>query len=529
MHDQVGPAPTWLGFGLGIERLLRVVECGSHPQVRRRAAGVLQVSNPTALCRALGLGACRRLQAALKRLCRHAVLVLSLALVALPRCINTLCTSCAGEVRYPTPSQLPSSRRLGLVRKIYAGPPVPPVGPPAHQPRGPSGSPAPPIPVPGAQQGPFARASAPYTAAAPGPSSGSPLAGGLSSALQGRPMAPVVQPVPYAPYNKARVAVLFASGQCCVFDLDSTLKLRATPASATAVQRAGFRAVLDAAWLPLGWPEGDGGCTAGGGGVSLLTVVSDEGTVSVLDVAGVSTGSAAQQQQQQQGGGGPTGTGAGSAAAAAPEVGKPPRPSSGTIAGATTAAAGPTGAAGGSAVAAGATGAVPGPGAGSLPHGSRRYAMGGVSARTLALRTALAPSPHPPAPKPHDTAGPDLLGGEVRDAAAATRFHTGEFGGTPASGDKQALQQQHQESHVAGLDGADGSSSPSGVRVCLEQAPSMGSCLLLPRPWAMLLRLLLQLGLSQEALRYLCGPHTPGARCRASLPNEPWPGACPCG
>ncbi len=343
------------------------------------------------------------------------------------------------------------------------------------------------------------------------------MAGGLSSALQGRPMAPAVHPMPYAPYNKARVAVLFASGQCCVFDLDSTLKLRATPASATAVQRAGFRAVLDAAWLPLGWPEGDGGSTAGGGGVSLLTVVSDEGTVSVLDVAGVSTGSAAQQLPQQQGGAGPAGAPAGAAATAASEVGKPPRPSSGTIPGATTAAAGQTGAAVGSAAAAGATGTVSGPGAGSLPHGSRRYALGGVSARTLALRTALAPSPHPPALKIHDAAGSDLLGGEVRDAASAARFQAGVLGVPAAPGDKQVQQQQEQESPAAGLEGADGSSSPSGVRVCLEQAPSMGSCLLLPRPWAMLLRLLLQLGLSQEALRYLCGPHTPGTRCVASL------------
>ncbi|GFR52354.1 hypothetical protein Agub_g14898, partial [Astrephomene gubernaculifera] len=48
-------------------------------------------------------------------------------------------------------------------------------------------------------------------------------------------------------YVKARVAALFASGQCCIFDLDSTNKLRPTDVGAGAMQRSGVRAVLDLA------------------------------------------------------------------------------------------------------------------------------------------------------------------------------------------------------------------------------------------------------------------------------------------
>ncbi|GIM02414.1 hypothetical protein Vretimale_7287, partial [Volvox reticuliferus] len=84
---------------------------------------------------------------------------------------------------------------------------------------------------------------------------------------------------------KARVAVLFATGHSYVFDMDSTNKLR--PVVATAA--AGVRPVLDLALLPFWWID-PGAQTVGGGdgssgNVSLMAVVTDEGSLSVLDLS----------------------------------------------------------------------------------------------------------------------------------------------------------------------------------------------------------------------------------------------------
>ncbi|KAG2490001.1 hypothetical protein HYH03_011468 [Edaphochlamys debaryana] len=272
------------------------------------------------------------------------------------------------------------------------------------------------------------------------------LTGGIGGGGGGPPggggpgLGPGPGPAPPA-YHKARVAVLFASGQACVFDLDSSLKLRPTPATTTAIQRAGLRAVLDLAWLPMAWADpgardpirGPGG----GASLSLLAAVTDEGALSILDVGGAAsssqppTGGALQLQPSQS-------------QALTASAGGP---------------GGVTSPSGGAATAA----------AASQPlHGARRP-FGGVSSRAIALKAALAPPPKRPVP----TAGeaPNGAGGGGAEGAAAGR--------------------------AAGP-------------LCLAQAPALGSTLLLPRPWAMLLRLLLQLGVSQETLRYLGGPSSPG-------------------
>ena len=90
---------------------------------------------------------------------------------------------------------------------------------------------------------------------------------------------PGAAPVPAASSGavRARVAVLFASGQFCIFDLDAANKLRLVPgASVAACQRLGLRA-LDLAWMPhAGSSAGRSTC--------LLGVVSDEGGLVLLDV-----------------------------------------------------------------------------------------------------------------------------------------------------------------------------------------------------------------------------------------------------
>ncbi|GIL67201.1 hypothetical protein Vafri_20628, partial [Volvox africanus] len=241
---------------------------------------------------------------------------------------------------------------------------------------------------------------------------------------------------------KARVAVLFATGHCCVFDLDSTNKLR--PVVATAA--AGVRPVLDLALLPFWWIDpgtqtvgsGDGSS----GNVSLMAVVTDEGSLSVLDLGPAAAAPLPPAPQQLV----PHTSMASPSRPPLPSglpLGKPHERVFGGIGGRNA-----DGGGGAEAKA-------------SLQSGRRVPSAGGGSSRGWALAAALQP---PLAP-----------------AVAAV-----------ASG--------------ASADGA----AHGGLRLHLAQARGLASCLLLPRPWAMLLRLVLQLGVSQELLRYLCGAYSPG-------------------
>ncbi|GLI63490.1 hypothetical protein VaNZ11_006472, partial [Volvox africanus] len=241
---------------------------------------------------------------------------------------------------------------------------------------------------------------------------------------------------------KARVAVLFATGHCCVFDLDSTNKLRLVVATAA----AGVRPVLDLALLPFWWIDpgtqtvgsGDGSS----GNVSLMAVVTDEGSLSVLDLG---PGAAALLPTETQ------------QLVPYPAMASPLRP----------------------------------PLPSGLPLGKpHERVFGGIIGRNAdggggaEAKASLRPSRRLP------SAG----GGGSRGwaLAAALQPPLGPATSAVASG--------------ASVEGA----VHGALRLHLAQARGLASCLLLPRPWAMLLRLLLQLGVSQELLRYLCGAYSPG-------------------
>ncbi|GIM02415.1 hypothetical protein Vretimale_7287, partial [Volvox reticuliferus] len=233
---------------------------------------------------------------------------------------------------------------------------------------------------------------------------------------------------------KARVAVLFATGHSYVFDMDSTNKLR--PVVATAA--AGVRPVLDLALLPFWWID-PGAQTVGGGdgssgNVSLMAVVTDEGSLSVLDLspaAAVPLPPASQQPVLYPPMASPL---------------RPPLPPGPPLGKPNERVLGGGGGGGGGSINADVSGA--GEAKAPLQSGRRLPPAGGGCSRGWALAAALQPQPT--------------------------------------------------------------SAAHSGLRLHLAQARGLASCLLLPRPWALLLRLLLQLGVSQELLRYLCGAYSPG-------------------